>query len=105
MEPFLRGESPVNIPHLPVSDETGSDFTHLPFSGFGIATIQNLGDSIFSSINDAILVIDRFGVIDRVNPATCELTGFSAGDLVGSSIEVLTRNKRLFGRLFKETLG
>jgi diguanylate cyclase (GGDEF)-like protein/PAS domain S-box-containing protein len=105
MEPFLHGESPVNIPHLPASDETGSDFTHLPFSGFGITTMHNLGDSVFSSIPDAILVIDRFGVVDRANPAACMLTGFSSSELVGNSVEVLTRNKRLFKRIFQETLG
>lgn len=105
MEPYLRGDTHAEIPHLPASDQTDSDFTHLPFAGFGITTMHNLGDSVFSSIPDAIVVVDRFGVVDRVNPATCHLTGFSASELVGNSVEVLTRNTRLFNRIFKETLG
>jgi len=105
METYLRGDSHAEIPPPPLSDQTDADFTHLPFSGFGITTMHNLGDSVFSSIPDAIVVIDRFGVIDRVNPAACQLTDFSASELVGNSVEVLTRNTRFFKRLFKETLG
>lgn len=71
----------------------------------GIASNQSLGDSIFNSINDAILVINRDATIDRVNPATTEITGYSANELIGSSVELLTRNKRLFGRIFLQTLG
>jgi diguanylate cyclase (GGDEF)-like protein/PAS domain S-box-containing protein len=105
METYLRGDAHAEIPHPPIQDETDSNFTVLPFDGFGITTLHNIGDSIFSSIPDAVLVIDRFGIIDRANPATCQLTGFSQSDLVGSSVEVHTSNNRLFKRIFKETLG
>ncbi|MFH4242646.1 PAS domain-containing protein, partial [Acinetobacter baumannii] len=43
--------------------------------------------------------------IERVNPATLELTGFSPDELLGSDIDVLVRNPRLFHRIFSQTLG
>lgn len=106
METFLHGESSSDPSHIPNSNGLdGSDFEHLSSSGFGFTTLHNVGDSVFRSINDAVLVINRYGVIDRVNPATCELTGFSSAELIGNSLEVLTRNRRLFKRVFSETLG
>ena len=71
----------------------------------GVAEDRPLGDSIFDAISDAILVIDRSGTIDRVNAATIELTGFAAEELVGQPIATLTRNNRIFDRIFKHTLS
>jgi len=72
---------------------------------FGSISNLSLGDNIFNSINDAILVINRSRRIERVNPATLELTGFSPDELLGSDIDVLVRNPRLFHRIFSQTLG
>lgn len=105
METYLRGDSHAQIPPSSLSDIADSDLSDIPSAGFGITTMHNLGDSVFSSIPDAIVVIDRFGMIDRVNPATCQLTGFAPFELLGNSMEVLTRNKKLFHRVFKETLS
>jgi diguanylate cyclase (GGDEF)-like protein/PAS domain S-box-containing protein len=93
------------IPPLPPSDELEDSPPEVLPDGFGITTISSVGDSIFNSINDAILVIGRDGVIERVNPATLELTGFRHSELVGKSLEVLTRNKRQFRRVFSGTLA
>lgn len=71
----------------------------------GVASSLTLGDKIFNSINDAILVINRDATISRVNPATQQLTGFSAVDLVGNSVSVIARNEHLFERIFVETLS
>jgi PAS domain S-box-containing protein len=77
---------------------------NLPLDDFAPSTPENLSDSIFNSVNDAILVINPDATIDRVNPATLELTGFSEDELIGRSVEVLTRNKRLFEKIFANTL-
>ena len=71
----------------------------------GVTVERSLGDSIFDAISDAILVIDREGTIDRVNPATLALTGFDAADLVGQPIAMLTNNERLFEKLFTQTFA
>ncbi|MFL6467015.1 MAG: PAS domain S-box protein, partial [Pyrinomonadaceae bacterium] len=65
---------------------------------------QSLGDSIFASINDAILVIDSEAKIERVNPATLELTGFTEEELVGQNVEMLTRNRHFFEKMFAKSL-
>ncbi len=77
----------------------------IPIDTFiGDLTAQSLGDSIFNSITDAILVLDSEAKIERVNPATLELTGFSEDELVGRSVEKLTRNRRFFEKMFERSL-
>jgi diguanylate cyclase (GGDEF)-like protein/PAS domain S-box-containing protein len=105
MELNLRDTSRNELPHSTSIDQTDSNFTVLPFEGFGITTMHNLGDSIFNSINDAIVVISRDGTIDRVNPATLELSGYSASELLGRPVDTLTRRTRLFSKVFTQTLG
>lgn len=103
------GNNPAIEPHFPETNVgfeiSGYNFQVPKDEFLGVASTQSLGDSIFNSINDAILVINRDATIDRVNPATIELTGFSLGDLIGKSVDVLTRNKRLFELIFLQTLG
>ncbi len=70
----------------------------------GELSAQSLGDNIFSSISDAILVLDGDARIERINPATLELTGFSEHELVGQSVEILTRNRRFFEKMFARSL-
>ena len=71
----------------------------------GDLSTQSLGDSIFNSITDAILVLNDQARIERVNPATIELTGFAEDELVGQSVERLTRNRRFFEKLFARSLS
>ena len=71
----------------------------------GVAVERSLADSIVEAISDAVLVIDRSGIVERVNPATLELTGFAAEELVDRSVAVLARNDRLFERIFTQTLA
>ena len=71
----------------------------------GDLLVQSLGDSIFNSITDAILVLNDQAIIERVNPATLELTGFAEDELVGHSVEKLTRNHRLFEKIFARSLN
>lgn len=70
----------------------------------GDVSAKSLGDSIFSSITDAIVVLDAEAKIERVNPATLELTGYEEGELVGESVEILTRNRRFFEKMFARSL-
>ncbi|MBP7376360.1 MAG: EAL domain-containing protein [Pyrinomonadaceae bacterium] len=70
----------------------------------GDLSAQSLGDNIFNSISDAILVLDADARIERINPATLELTGFSEAELVGRSVEILTRNRRFFEKMFERSL-
>ncbi len=95
MDLQLRNDQPVENPLTPSPND---EF-------LGVAVERSFGDSIFDAISDAILVIDRSGTIDRVNAATLELTGFAADELVGHPIATLTRNHRIFERIFKQTLN
>lgn len=70
----------------------------------GDLSTSSLGDSIFNSINDAILVVNSDAKIERVNPATLEHTGFSEAELVGHSVEKLTRSRRFFQKMFAKSL-
>lgn len=105
METLSRGDARTDVPLPPSTVVDDSAVTVLPFDGFGLSTPQSLGDSIFNSISDAILVIGRNGTIERVNPATLDLTGYAARDLVGMPLEILTRNWRQFEKIFTRTLG
>jgi len=70
----------------------------------GDLSTQSLGDSIFNSINDAIVVVNSDAKIERVNPATLEHTGFTEEELVGHSVEKLTRSRRFFQKMFAKSL-
>lgn len=68
------------------------------------ATGQTLGDSIFDSIRDAILIINSDSTISRVNPATLEQTGYAESELVGMPVNILTRKSSFFEKIFKRSL-
>lgn len=108
MEPQLPQNPAKNRPALRrkgLTQKRGKDVTGLPLDTFlGDLSAQSLGDSIFSSITDAILVLDAEAKIERVNPATLELTGFAEEDLVGHSVEKLTPNRRFFEKMFARSL-
>lgn len=98
--------SPTNVEHPQILDNAVSAFGVLPFSDphvtdGGTATAQSLGDSIFNSISDAIVVIGHDTTIIRVNPATLELTGYEESELVGRQVGILARNKKVFGEIFQ----
>jgi diguanylate cyclase (GGDEF)-like protein/PAS domain S-box-containing protein len=63
-------------------------------------TPQALGDTVFNSIRDAILVLSHDGIIERVNPATAQMTGYARRELIGQNISILNRNRRRFEKLF-----
>ena len=42
------------------------------------------------------MLVNTDSTIERVNPATTELTGFSDGELIGQSLSILTVNNRSF---------
>lgn len=100
-----KGDGTIFPPPMPDSEESIVDSAHTESSTAASISALSLGDSIFNSINDAILVVDRSGRIERVNPATLELTGFSQNELVGRGVDVLVRNRRFFQRVFAQTLG
>ena len=86
-------------------DLNNSGYAFAPFDGIGVMDAErSLGDSIFASINDAILVIDSEAVIERVNRAASEMTGYSEEELIGSHVEMLTRNRSFFERMFAKSL-
>ena len=86
-------------------DFNNSGYSLLPLDAMnGISHEQSLGDSIFNSINDAVLVIDSRARIELVNPATVELTGFSNGELIGSSVEMLMRSRHFFEKIFARSM-
>jgi diguanylate cyclase (GGDEF)-like protein/PAS domain S-box-containing protein len=68
------------------------------------ASMQSFGDSILRSIRDAVLVVNADTTIERVNPATLQLTGYTEDELVGQPIAILSRHKRLFGKIIAKTI-
>ncbi len=50
---------------------------------------KNYVDSIFSSMNDAIVVTSADGVIKRINKATTHMLGYEEGELEGTSIDFI----------------
>ena len=86
-------------------DFNNSGYAFSPLDGLRVLTEdQTLGDSIFASINDAILVIDSEAMIERVNPATFEMTGYCEEELIGSHVEMLMRNRSFFEKMFAKSL-
>ena len=51
--------------------------------------ISNYWKTIFETLHDGLLIIDPEGTIMAVNPATEQLTGYSADELIGSNCRVL----------------
>jgi diguanylate cyclase (GGDEF)-like protein/PAS domain S-box-containing protein len=45
--------------------------------------------SIFDTVTDAIITIDRHGVIQSINPATERLFGYTADELLGQNVKML----------------
>jgi diguanylate cyclase (GGDEF)-like protein/PAS domain S-box-containing protein len=88
-----------------IAAQTGTHAQVIPINKYiGDLTAEKMENSIIDSINDALLVVDESAVIERVNPATLELTGFTREELVGSSVEILTRNRRFFQKIFARSL-
>ena len=69
----------------------------------GRSTFRSLGDSIFNSMSDGILVVGLDATIVRVNPAVLELTGFTESELIGKPIDILSRNRGIFGKVLART--
>jgi len=69
----------------------------------GTTSMTSLGDTIFRSIGDAILVVDIEGRIIRINPATMRLTGYTESELVRRPIGMLSRNAKAFSKIFART--
>src|SRR5215211_3992226 len=97
MQPQSRTRRRASTPAAPETSPKIDTF-------IGDVTEQDLGDSIFASINDAILVINSEAVIEPVNPATLELTGFAEHELVATHVGMLTRNRHFFERMFAKSL-
>lgn len=53
---------------------------------------RQLFAAIFDSISEGIFVTDRNGYIQRANPAFCEVTGYSAPQILGLHCSLLWRN-------------
>ncbi len=51
-------------------------------------------DSILSSMNDAIIVTTRDGLIKRINKATSNLLGYDADELIDTSIDLIVDTKK-----------
>ncbi|MEP6789159.1 MAG: PAS domain S-box protein, partial [Acidobacteriota bacterium] len=103
MEDILRDEQRNDVSLNP--PPMGFDATVLPFDDphvtlGGTSTLQSLGNTIFNSISDAILVVGIDAKIVRVNPAAVALTGFSEDELIGKPIDTLSVNPRAFGKIF-----
>lgn len=107
MDTQLQNKGDGTLFPPPISDSTESlrDPASPDSSTSSAISSLSLGDSIFNSISDAILVIDRSGRIERVNPATLELTGFAENELVGRGVDVLVRIRKSFQRIFAQNIG
>ena len=98
-----RTETPIEPPFLPVHSPT-PDAAHTNEASVQVPAPLTLGDSIFNSIRDAILVINADATIERVNPATLAQTGYTEEELIGQPIAILSRNPRFFARILEKSL-
>lgn len=46
-------------------------------------------DSIFNSVEEGIVTVDEYGIIESVNKAICGISGYAPDELIGRSIEIL----------------
>ena len=46
-------------------------------------------DTLFNTVNDAIVVVDGGGIIKQINPATESMFGYGAAELLGENISML----------------
>lgn len=51
----------------------------------------NYLDDIISSMFDGLVVVDRHLLIEKVNAATCAMTGYAASELIGRPVAILVR--------------
>ena len=68
---------------------------------------QRLAAAITENVLDGIVVTDVRGVIQAVNPAFTEITGFTAGEVVGRTSAVLKSNRhdrRFFHAMWKRLI-
>lgn len=50
-------------------------------------------NAIFSSVQDGIILTDALGIIEAVNQALCDMTGYQRQELLGSSVDILIPKK------------
>ncbi|GAB3266185.1 bifunctional diguanylate cyclase/phosphodiesterase [Chitinimonas naiadis] len=66
---------------------------------FGMGHVRNLKrlklmDRLIERANDGVVVADRHGVIQAVNPRFCEITGYAQHELVGQSFTLLRSGRQ-----------
>src|SRR5258708_40343020 len=93
--------------HITINDQV-ADTTFEPISAYpeiGIPpSIPSLCESVFNSMRDAIVVIDTDATIAQINPATLQMTGYLREELIGQPVEILSKNKKLFSKIFARSL-
>ncbi|MEP7213509.1 MAG: EAL domain-containing protein [Acidobacteriota bacterium] len=94
---------------FPARVAPGGETTQLVTDQFPVgdtleASMQSFGDSILRSIKDAVFVVNADSTIERVNPATLQMTGYTENELVGQPIGILSKHKRLFGKILAKTV-
>jgi diguanylate cyclase (GGDEF)-like protein/PAS domain S-box-containing protein len=93
--------------HIPINNQL-ADAPFEPISAFAatgdLSSIPSLCESVFNSMRDAIVVIDTDATIAQINPATLQMTGYSREELIGQPVEMLSKNKKLFSKIFARSL-
>jgi len=64
---------------------------------------EELLRTIFNTAEDGIITIDKHGVIQQVNPALCELFGYSEDELIGTHLGLLMPDNEK--EIYKEDLA
>ncbi len=70
-------------------------------------TLLNLSEAVFKNAIEGIVITDRNGTIERINPAFTQITGYEASDAVGQNPRILKSDRHddeYYARMWRELI-
>lgn len=70
-------------------------------------SLLNLSEAVFTNAIEGIVITDREGTIERVNPAFTQITGYNASDAVGQNPRILKSDRHdegFYARMWQDLI-